>query len=212
MTTGDLFEALQVDVREEDVKFAARVGKMTDAVATKPRPLKISFRDTRTREQIFANAKNLPRTQFRDVSIVPDLTDLQRQDDKDLFKEAERLNEEMDAEMAENYFYRCIGRRGERTIVRLKKSERNRNTGGDRMSGNRRGNRTSGNRNSGVMRTQEESSQDRTETVVDNEDQMEEEMDTNKRGRPEDSDDSTQGSPNRTERPLAKKSNKNRST
>ena len=212
VTTGDLFKALQVDVLEEDVKFAARVGKMTETVATKPRPLKICFRDTRIREKIFANAKLLPRTEFRDVSIVPDLTDMQRRDDKDLFKEAEKLNEEMDADMAENYFYRCIGRRGERTIVRLKKTDRNRNTGGNRMGGNR----ISGNRrNSGVTRAQVESDQVRIEAiaVTDNEEQMEEETDNNKRVRPEDSDDSAQDSPSRTvQRPQAKRTNKNKST
>ena len=137
---------------------------------------------------------------------------MQRRDDKDLFKEAEKLNEEMDADMAENYFYRCIGRRGERTIVRLKKTDRNRNTGGNRMGGNR----ISGNRrNSGVTRAQVESDQVRIEAiaVTDNEEQMEEETDNNKRVRPEDSDDSAQDSPSRTvQRPQAKRTNKNKST
>ena len=193
-TTGDLFMAMDVVVNNEDVKFAARVGKVTEAVATNPRPLRISFRDMRVREQLFTNAKNLPRTDFRDVSIVPDLTEMQRKEDKDLFKEAEKMNAEMDPELSENFFYRCIGRRGERTIVRLRKTDKN---------------RYSGNRN------QDNSRQVRTEMVRTEESEDMETDATNKRGRANESDESVlEDSPGRnpTRQPTSKKANKTRNT
>ena len=122
--TADLFDALRVEVQEEDVKYAVRVGKLTEAAATKPRPLKIGFRNQDVREQIFKNAKNLPSTPFHSVSIVPDLTDQQREDDKEIFEEAKKMNDEMSEEDAENFIYRCIGRRGERTIVKMRKTNK----------------------------------------------------------------------------------------
>ena len=208
---GDLFMALEVDVMEEDVKFAARVGKMTEAVDNNPRPLKMSFREQGVRERIFASAKKLPGTDFHKVSIVPDLTDMQRQDDKDLFKEAERMNQEMEEEDSENYFYRCVGRKGERTIVRLKRTER--------TNGNNR-NSSGGFRNNGGFRTNGSDRNNRRTSqssvnhipLVRQEATTEEADSNNKRGRQEDSDDSVLESPNGSQvRQPPKKTTKARS-
>ena len=212
-TVGDLFEALQVNVRNDDVKFAARVGKITEAVSTNPRPLKMSFRNTGTREEIFANAKLLPRTEFHAVSIVPDLTEMQRQDDKDLFKEAERLNQEMSAEDSGNFFYRCIGRRGERTIVRLKKTDNggNRINGGSRTNGGDRTNRA--NMATGANRVSRGRVRESIyQTTTDREEEEMEDTDSNgKRGRQEESDDSVLESPNGSQtRQPPKKASKGR--
>ena len=65
---------------------------MTESVNTNPRPLRMSFRDHSIREKVFSGARNLPDTNFHAVSTLPDLTDMQRREDKGLFKEAERLN------------------------------------------------------------------------------------------------------------------------
>ena len=116
---GDLFNAIRVRVNNSDVKFAARIGKLTQAIADKPRPLKISFRSQNVRENLFNNAKFLPRSGYSHVSIVPDLTDQQREEDKNLFEEAERLNSQLDE--SENFEYRCMGRKGERTICKMRK-------------------------------------------------------------------------------------------
>ena len=65
---GDLSVAMQVDVKNDDVKFAARVGKASEATITNQRSLKMSFRNQGTREEIFTNAKLLPRTDFHAIS------------------------------------------------------------------------------------------------------------------------------------------------
>ena len=95
---AEMFGALKVKVDEEDVKFTARIGKLTESAATNPRPLKLSFRNLKIREDIFNKAKNLPKTKFHALSIVPDLTDQQRQQDKELFAEAEKKNAKMSEE------------------------------------------------------------------------------------------------------------------
>ena len=191
--TADLFRALKVDVKEEDVKFAARIGKMTDAISSKPRPLKISFRNYAVRENVFTRARNLPCTKYHALSIVPDLTDQQRKEDKELYAEAEKKNAEMTSEDAENFVYRCIGRRGERTIAKLRRTDRTTNS-------RRENNQTRANN------TVEES-----ESETDNEVEIQDENNTNKRKeREEETEDSTgQETPEKTKRRGRKSKKKN---
>lgn len=115
-----MFKDIGADIKKEDIKFAHRLGAMTDTVATKPRPLRMSLRTLEQRELIFNKARNLPKTRFRNISVVPDLTDMQRDEDSDLMKEAERLNNDMDEDTALNWRYRCMGKRGERVICKMK--------------------------------------------------------------------------------------------
>ena len=117
---GALFRAIKVTVNMDDVKFAVRLGRLTDEVVDNPRPLRFCFRSQQVREQIFENARNLPRTIFKDVSIVPDLTDQQREEDSELRDEVVRLNENMTTEDQLNWQYRCSGRRGQRVITKLR--------------------------------------------------------------------------------------------
>ena len=125
---GDMFREMKAKVDEDDVKFAARIGKLTPAIADKPRPLKMSFRDLSVKESVFNAARNLPRTRYNKISIVPDLTDLQRKEDQDLNNECDEKNAQLNTEDALNFEYRCIGRRGERVIcyVRRRPNETNR--------------------------------------------------------------------------------------
>ena len=120
---SNMFSALKVKVNEADVKFTARIGKLTAAAATKPRPVKLSFWNLPLRDQIFNAARNLPKTAFHAISIVPDLTDSQRKEDKELHAKAEKMNAKMSREDSENYVYRCVGRRGERQLLKLKKRD-----------------------------------------------------------------------------------------
>lgn len=114
-----LLASMDMDMGENDLKFMARIGQLTDA-NKEPRPLKISFREKAKKEKLFANARRLPQTCYKHVSIAPDLTDRQRAEEKEMIKEVARLNEEMTEEDAANYEYRCVGRKGERTIQRTR--------------------------------------------------------------------------------------------
>ena len=72
---------------------------------------------------IFDKARNLPKTTYKEISIVPDLMSLQRQEDQELKDEADQLNQDMEEEEALNWHYRCIGKQGERVIRKLKVTE-----------------------------------------------------------------------------------------
>ena len=110
-----------VDIKE-DIKFSFRPGVLNmDTVEEDPRPLNVGFRTQENQEQLFSKARNLRNsTKFRKVSIVPDLTSLQRKEDHDLIKEAEKLNEDMSERDQGNWVYRCVGRKGQRVISKLK--------------------------------------------------------------------------------------------
>lgn len=115
-----MFSDMCAVVEDTDIKFEARMGPLTPEVADNPRPLKISFRTTEVREQVFNKARNLPKTRFKMISIVPDTTKMQRDEDKELMDEADRLNNERSEEEALNWVYRCTGKKGERLICKLK--------------------------------------------------------------------------------------------
>ena len=118
----DMFKEMEVKPdTNKDIKFSFRLGELSDKVVEEPRPLCIGLQTTESRDHIFQKAKNLGKSQnFFAVSIVPDLTRMQREEDKGLMKEAERLNTEMTAEDKKNWNYRCIGKKGERQVVRMR--------------------------------------------------------------------------------------------
>ena len=61
------------------------------------------MKDKSTCDKILDAAKNLAHTKWDKISVAPDLTLKQRNDDNDLRQEAARRNEEMDPEEALNY-------------------------------------------------------------------------------------------------------------
>ena len=78
------------------------------------------------RESIFDNSKRLKNSRnFSKVSIVPDLTKQQRKDDKAIMDEADRRNEDLGEEEG-NFEWRCLGRKGERVLVKVKVQNDNR--------------------------------------------------------------------------------------
>ena len=118
---GALFSDMCANVdKEQDIKYSTRLGILGPSAAENPRPLKISFRTQGHREEVFSKARNLPKTRFKNCSLIPDLTNLQRTEDSDLMKEAEQMNLRMSAEERLNWVYRCTGKKGERLISKLK--------------------------------------------------------------------------------------------
>ena len=116
-----IFSAINADINiKEDTKFIARLGTIVTNAGAKPRPLKICLHHTDKKEMLFDKARNLPKTTYRELSFVPDLTNMQRQEDQELISEAKRLNDARTQEEALNWEHQCIGRRGVRTIARLR--------------------------------------------------------------------------------------------
>ena len=125
----DALMALLADIgininKDEDIKFSVRPGKVSEDAGSKPRPLIVGFRSHALRDKVLDNARKLKHSNlFSRVSLVPDLTNQQRQEDKELQQEADKLNRELESEGNLNFQYRCQGRKGERILVKGKVTE-----------------------------------------------------------------------------------------
>ena len=74
------------------------------------------------RNIILENAKKLPGKEYKNISIAPDLTKKQREDNNKLRQEVQKKNDELEGEEAENYTYRLVGQRGQRRILKQRKT------------------------------------------------------------------------------------------
>jgi hypothetical protein len=86
----NVFGAMGVKMEEEAVRFCRRVGERKG----EPRPLVCGFWEEKDRNMVLRHARKLEGTDFRNVSVCPDLTRKQREEEADMKKEADRRNEE----------------------------------------------------------------------------------------------------------------------
>ena len=96
----NIFEALGMrTVSREAVKFCRRVGERGE----EPRPMLVGFHTKEDKNELMEKAKDLRKTEFKEVTIVPDLTQQQRKEEMEMTKEAERRNmTRTEEEMAKN--------------------------------------------------------------------------------------------------------------
>lgn len=118
----DLLDDMKVEASaKSDVKFSYRIGELMNNVHEKPRPLCVGFRSQTVKDNVFKAATNLSKSKdFYRVSIVPDLTVQQREEDKELMKECDRKNANLSEEDQGNWIFRCVGMKGTRTIARMR--------------------------------------------------------------------------------------------
>lgn len=117
-TCDNLFKAMKINLRsEEAVQFCRRVGEVGDT----PRPIIIGLWTQRDRHLILNRAPELRHTQYREVGIVPDLTNIQRKEEADLRAEAEDRNANLTQEdRSKNLCWLVVGRRGMRRLIKGK--------------------------------------------------------------------------------------------
>ena len=98
---------------EEASKFSTRLGKFSPDGC---RPLLIGFKDLQARNALLDNSWKLRKEKegspWAVVSIVPDLTQLQRKEEESLRMEAKDMNSKLSAEEAKNCCWKVVGRRG----------------------------------------------------------------------------------------------------
>ena len=132
-----LFNLLDVKLEVSDaVKFIRREGEKRSEV---PRPLKVVLRRKEDRDLVLTNSFKLSRhadEHWRKISVVSDLTKLQRKDEADLrilaaSKNLERSKEEVDKGQA----WKVVGKRGNKRMqmVQLHKEEMVSETGEVRL-------------------------------------------------------------------------------
>jgi hypothetical protein len=107
-----LFSRHNVRLRNEDIKFCRRVGPKGE----RPRPLIIGFYSHATRNAVL-------RINLKDaaphLTLGPDLTKKQREEEAEIWKEMEeRNNKRTEDEKAKNLHWRVVGQKGERRLIR----------------------------------------------------------------------------------------------
>ena len=139
---SNIFEALRLDMGEDAVKFCRRVGEKGEG----PRPLVAGLWTEADKAKLLKNAKKLEDTVFSDVSVGIDLTKVQREEEKEMKKEADRRNTQLaEQDKAKNLQWMVVGARGEKRIIkavpREQPAQRGRPAGRGRGSTIRRGGR-----------------------------------------------------------------------
>jgi len=128
----NVFRAMGITVNEDAVRFCRRVGEKKG----EPRPLVCGFWDEMDRNKVIRNARKLEGTDFATVSVCPDLTKKQREEEADMRKEADRRNEEdlTDDDLTKNLRWAAVGDRGQKFLVKTMAREQ-RGRGGGRWRG-----------------------------------------------------------------------------
>jgi hypothetical protein len=135
----NIFEALKLDLTERSIKFCRRVGEKGD----EPRPLVTGFYTEWERNELLRNGRYLVDMDFNEVSVGPDLTRKQRQEEGNLEKEAEKKNEYLNEEdVAKNLRWTVVGGKGERRLIKTVQREWMRGGRGPRGMRDMRGGRT----------------------------------------------------------------------
>ena len=116
----NIMKAMNTNICYKDcATFSRRLGA---GDRNKARPLLVGLKKEDYKQEILGCSKRLDRTQFSDVSIVPDLTKQQREADNELRKEADRRNREelSEDDKSKNLKWVAVGKKG---LRRLSKRE-----------------------------------------------------------------------------------------
>jgi len=111
----NIFRALELDLTKESVKFCRRVGERRET----PRPLIVGFKCEAARNQLLESARRLADTVFEEVSVAPDLTRNQREEEENMKKEMEKRNGNLSQEdKQKNLTWAVVGAKGEKRLVK----------------------------------------------------------------------------------------------
>ena len=100
---------------EQDVKFVRRIGERRDSA----RPLLVGQNDPNIRGSILKNASKLANTQYAGISLAPDLTKRQRDEDEEVRKLCETRNEARSGDEL-GFVWKPLGPRGSRRPVKTR--------------------------------------------------------------------------------------------
>jgi uncharacterized coiled-coil protein SlyX len=111
-----IFKAAKARTTGENIKFCRRIGERGDD----PRPLLIGLNSEDEKKHLLEKARELQKTVYKDVTIGPDLTHKQRQEEKSLREEVERKNREeiTEDDVAKNLEWMLVGPRGAKRIIK----------------------------------------------------------------------------------------------
>jgi hypothetical protein len=143
-TCSKIFAAIGLKDWTCDIKLCRRLGERGD----NPRPLIIYLKNETTRTALLESAKHLRDTDHYEVSIVPDLTPAQRQEEVALSMDMDRRNKEelTEDDIQKNLIWKVVGPRGAKRLVKIAARDRpvppTRGRGRGAYRGNTRGGHT----------------------------------------------------------------------
>jgi hypothetical protein len=111
-----IFKSMKARTTSEDIKFCRRIGERGE----EPRPLLIGLKSEDEKRYLMEKARDLQKTEYKDVSIGPDMTHKQRQEEKNMREEVDKKNREeiTEDDVAKNLEWMLVGPRGERRIIK----------------------------------------------------------------------------------------------
>lgn len=111
----ELFQEIRARTRKPDIRFCRRIGER----GRDSRPIVIGVTTEEEKKHLLDRAKELQRSRFNNVAIVPDLTKLQRRGEEKLVREAEERNKSLTREdMDKNQRWLVVGKRGEKRMIK----------------------------------------------------------------------------------------------
>lgn len=141
---GDIFNILRVKTRKEDLRFCRRIGERS----RDNRPLCVGLHSEEDKRAILASTRELRGSKYDNVSVVPDLTRMQRKGEDKLTREAEVKNNSLsgtDVEMGLKWM--VVGRRGEKRLIKGRERDSLTHPEGMHGVGNRGGRPNQGQQN-----------------------------------------------------------------
>jgi hypothetical protein len=134
---GNILQAIGLQQEKKEIKTCRRLGARGEG----PRPMVVVMNQEASRTAILAATGKLRSTKYSDISIVPDLTQQQRQEEAGLTAEAERKNREelTEDDQQKNLTWQVVGQRGARKIIKARTRTEQSQRGGRGTRGAMRG-------------------------------------------------------------------------
>ena len=117
----EIGKTIGVDINNvRDIAFTARLGQKKDGLE---RPLLVGLKREQKKVEILDKARKLAKSRFEHVSLAPDLTKRQREEEKNMKEKMDKLNADRTVEDSKNFIWRMVGQRGYMKLIKSKPRE-----------------------------------------------------------------------------------------
>lgn len=107
----EIFRTMKARTKKEDIRFCRRLGEKGED----PRPIVVGLETEEEKRHILSKAPNLQHTKLEYITVVQDLTKIQREKEEKLRATAKEKNKHLTEEERENNLkWLVVGRRGEK--------------------------------------------------------------------------------------------------